>query len=187
MDAMIPAGYMYKQVAVRPDWLTGVPHVEDIYSLSGCISDHFCDYTNHWRHNDFGLFNDPSIMTDIASVNAINLSGMILFYYEVYEQQFDAEDGVGWSLFEYHNLPIDVLAPKSAKLEGYDIACYSVGSSFNCSPMSCNGICQEVAVNKHCLFDTLEQAKAALDGGKFEGAEWGPYRIFAVYTVELDL
>jgi hypothetical protein len=38
--------------------------------------------------------------------------------------------------------------------------------------------------NKHCLFSTFEEAKLALEAGKFEGGgEPGPYRIIAVYTV----
>ena len=37
---MLPVGYMYKRVSPKPDWLkTDV--VEDIYSLSGCVSEDF--------------------------------------------------------------------------------------------------------------------------------------------------
>ena len=34
---MIPVGYMFKKVVLRPDWLTS-SNVNDIYSLSGCVS-----------------------------------------------------------------------------------------------------------------------------------------------------
>ena len=27
------------------------PDVVDIYALSGCISEHFTDYVNYWKHN----------------------------------------------------------------------------------------------------------------------------------------
>jgi hypothetical protein len=33
------------------------------------------------------------------------------------------------------------------------------------------------------LFESFDEAKAALESGKFDNAEPGPHRIFAVYTV----
>ena len=41
-----------------------------------------------------------------------------------------------------------------------------------------------MSVNTHCLFETFDQAKVALDQERFKEGEPGPYRIFAVYTVE---
>ena len=40
---MIPAGYMAKNVVSKPDWLKA-NGVEDLYSVSGCISKDFADY-----------------------------------------------------------------------------------------------------------------------------------------------
>ena len=85
---MIPVGYMYKSIASRPDWLK-TDRVADIYSLSGCISSHFADYINYWKHNGYWLFNSPQAMEEIAREAGISLSDKTLFYYEVYEQQFD--------------------------------------------------------------------------------------------------
>ena len=39
-------------------------------------------------------------------------------------------------------------------------------------------------VNQHCLFNTQSEAKEALESGKFNDSEPGPFRIFAVYLVE---
>jgi len=39
-------------------------------------------------------------------------------------------------------------------------------------------------VNEHCLMRNFDEAKAALEERRFSGAEPGPYRIFAVYSVE---
>lgn len=52
---MIPAGYMAKRVVRKPDWLT-TNRVEDIYSVSGCISKDFADYITFWKHNGYWLF-----------------------------------------------------------------------------------------------------------------------------------
>jgi hypothetical protein len=47
---MIPAGYMFKKVISRPAWLKAAD-VDDVFSLSGCISENFTDYIDvHCRH-----------------------------------------------------------------------------------------------------------------------------------------
>lgn len=51
---MIPIGYMAKHVVKKPDWLQ-TNQVEDIYSVSNCISDDFADYINYWQHNGYWL------------------------------------------------------------------------------------------------------------------------------------
>jgi hypothetical protein len=39
-------------------------------------------------------------------------------------------------------------------------------------------------INSHSLFATVEEALQSLDAGAFSAGEPGPYRIFAVYTVD---
>ena len=43
---MIPIGYMYKRIALRPDWLKA-DAVVDVYSLSSHISEDFAFYINY--------------------------------------------------------------------------------------------------------------------------------------------
>ena len=52
---MTPVGYMAKHIASRPDWLKA-NEVEDIYSVSNCVSDDFADYINFWKHNGYWFF-----------------------------------------------------------------------------------------------------------------------------------
>jgi hypothetical protein len=40
-----------------------------------------------------------------------------------------------------------------------------------------------VPVNRHCLFDSFEEAKLSVERGLFNQGEPGPFRIFAVHTV----
>ena len=61
---------------------------------------------------------------------------------------------------------------------------FSAGSSPECSPLSCNGVAKELPTNAHCLFAGFEEAEAALSRGAFKDSEPGPYRIFAVYSVD---
>jgi hypothetical protein len=64
---MIPVGYMAKRVCRTPDWL-GAPHVIDVYSVSGCISENFADYIQYWRHNGYWLFDSPDSDTNYRTV-----------------------------------------------------------------------------------------------------------------------
>jgi len=179
---MRPIGYLFKRVAQRPDWLAA-QNVEDIYSLSGCMSKDFADYINYWRHNGFWLFDSPSIIRDTARQNGISLEGLKLFYYEAHELQYDDEQHI-WIPFEpEQSFPTDIQAPVNVALEGFDVTSFYAGTSPECSPLSCNGCATEIPTNRHCLFPTFEAAKQALESGKFANAEPGPYRIIGVYSV----
>jgi hypothetical protein len=179
---MTPAGYMFKKVVRRPDWLKA-GNVNDIYSLSGCLSENFTDYFGYWKHNGYFLFNSPAVMEKIVRDNNLDLIGVTLFYYEVFENEFD-DNLKRWSTFEPEaSFPTNVEEPKWAQLEGYDVTTFSVGASPECSPLSCNGLAAKVAANRHCLFESFEQAKQSLEAGKFDSSEPGPFRIFAVYTL----
>jgi len=77
-----------------------------------------------------------------------------------------------------------VIVPDKKILEGFDIATFSVGTSPECSPLSCNALAAEIKTNCHCLLDSFDEAKQSLESGKFKHSEPGPFRIFAVYSAE---
>lgn len=85
---MIPAGYMAKRVVSKSDWLKAAG-VEDIYSVSGCISKDFAAYINFWKHNRYWLFDSPNVIEQLAREQSFHLTGTTMFYYEVHEQEFD--------------------------------------------------------------------------------------------------
>jgi len=178
---MIPIGYMYKSVSAATDWLKD-SDVTDIHSLSGCISEDFADYIQYWKHNGYWLFDEPRIIEDLAKAQNIDLSGMTLFYYEAYEEEFDETAGEWRTFAAEPDIKTDVQAPVEKRLQGFDVVSFYATTDPGCSPLSCNGLARELPVNQHCLFDDFEQAKSALETGRFEHAEPGPYRIIAVYT-----
>jgi hypothetical protein len=180
--AMRSIGYMYKRISRRPEWLPA-PSVVDIYSASSCISQDFCDYINYWKHNGYWLFNSPAVMERLAAEHELNLAGCTLFYYEAHDFQFIQTERVWAEFSPIEDFVTDVLSPVSSKLEGYDVSTFLCGNKPECSPLSCNYLARELTVNQHCLFSTLEDAKLAIDGGKFANTEPGPLRIFAVYSV----
>jgi hypothetical protein len=179
---MIPAGYMAKIVAKRPDWLEA-EGVTDIFSVSGCISPCFADYVGDWKHNGFWLFDRIDVIRELAREKAIDLRDAKFFYYEVYEKQFD-DDGNEESLLAIE-LPfaVNVEVPKTKILEGFDVVTFHAGAGPECSPLSCNGLAKEHEVNRHCLLGSLEGAIAHLKRRDFNNSEPGPYRIFSVYSV----
>lgn len=130
------------------------------------------------------MFNSPEIIKAVSEENSISLEGTKLFYYEIYEFEYH-EDEPNWRSFEPEkSFNTDVLIPNKKILEGFDVATFSVGTSPDCSPLSCNSLATEIKTNKHCLIDTLEEAKHSLLHGRFLHSEPGPFRIFAVYSMD---
>lgn len=178
---MIPAGYLAKRVFLKPDWLQA-PQVLDIYSISGCMSKAFDDYVDYWKHNGFWLFDSPEIVEKIAQENSIDLAGTTLFYYEVYENEFDGDT---WHPYGPDpSFKTNVVVPVEKQLEGFDVATFSCRNVPECSPLSCNHLASELLTNSHCLFQSFKEAETSVAKGIFNNSEPGPYRIFSVYSVK---
>lgn len=179
---MIPAGYMAKQVRPRPEWIRS-ERVVDVCSVSNCVSSDFADFIGDWKHNGYWFFDSPEIIQRLAGQKGIDLQAARLFYYEVYELEFDEAEGQWASFTPESSFVTEVVVPREKVLEGYDVVTFSAGAAAECSPLSCNGLAAEVHTNRHCLLESLGQAKDLLESGRFANAEPGPCRIFAVYSV----
>jgi len=170
-----------KRVALRPEWLESP--VDDIYSISGCISEDFANYIEFWRHNGYWLFDSVEVIREIAREHSIDLGGCRFFYYEIHEHEYCGEQE-GWRTYERGSFPTEVRVPDFARIEGFDVATASLDNTPECSPLSCNSLAKKIPVNRHCLLATFEEAKQLLENGAFEESEPGPYRIFAVYSLD---
>ena len=180
---MMPVGYMAKQVIARPEWLQA-QQVLDIYSVSSCMSKNFADYIKFWKHNGYWFFDSPNIIQQLAQVQSVDLSETSLFYYEVHELEFIEDESI-WEEFEAETaFKTQVVIPFSKVLEGYDLVSFSMGTSAECSPLSCNHLANYVETNPHCLLNSFEQAQQLLISNQFKEVEPGPYRIMAVYSLE---
>jgi hypothetical protein len=178
---MIPVGYQAKRICARPDFLKA-SNVVDIYSVSNCVNDDFAGYIDSWKHNGYWLFDSPELIRAVARELSADLSGTLLFYYEAYDQEFD---GRAWRPFApQSSVPTHVQQPTAKTLEGFDVVSFFTGNAPECSPLSCNGLAEKLHTNTHCLLSTFEEAKRGLESGDFNGCEPGPYRIFAVYSVD---
>jgi hypothetical protein len=180
---MIPAGYMAKRVMRRPDWLKA-SGVEDIYSVSGCLSKDFADYINFWKHNGYWFFDSPDIIEQVAQEHSIELAGTTMFYYEVYEQEFD-DTKERWCPYERDQAFLtNVRMPEKKIFAGFDVVSSSQKNAPECSPLSCNSLADEIPTSSHCLLLDFETAKRLIEEGWFNNSEPGPFRIFSVYTLE---
>ena len=63
---------------------------------------------------------------------------------------------------------------------GYDVVQYAEYLNYGCSPLSCNGMGIEHAVNVYCLLDTVSAAYAAARDFARDEPEPGPYVIFEI-------
>jgi hypothetical protein len=177
---MIPVGYMAKRICAKPEFLKA-PSVVDIYSVSSYVNDDFADYIQFWKHNGYWLFDSPEVIQSAAQENSIDLRDMSLFYHRVHEMEFD---GHHWSPFAPDSsVTTNVATPLRKELEGFDVVTFWAGNAPECSPLSCNGMAENLRTNAHCLFDTFEEAESCLNEGRFAGGEPGPHRIFGVYCV----
>jgi hypothetical protein len=180
---MTEAGYIAKKISAKPHWINA-PGVVDVCSVSYCVSEAFCDYIQHWKHNGYWFFDSPAVLREIASEESIDLSAHRLFYYEVYELQFDDERRV-WQPFEpdpAFTTNVEVAARK--QLLGFDVVSSDAQTTPECSPLSCNRLAESVEVNEHCLLPSFEAARVLLEDGVFDGSEPGPFRVFAVYSCD---
>jgi hypothetical protein len=178
---MIPVGYMAKRVAKKPEWLKA-PNVIDIYSVASCLSDNFADYSEYKLHNGYWFIDSPEVIKGIAEKTSLKLEGTSLFYYEMFESEFD---GASWEMYKPKAwFPTKAVLPAHKTLEGFDVVTFSAGTSPECSPLSCNSMADELHTNAHCLFDSFDEAETSINNGSFSKCEFGPYRIFSVYSVD---
>jgi hypothetical protein len=182
---MIPLGYMLKTAVRRPSWIEAAS-VHDIYSVSGCVAGNFADYILFWKHNGYWLFDSPKIIRDITASENIDVSEMTMFYYEAHESEYDDETKHWLSFSPDPSFPTLIVEPNNRWLQGYDVTTFSNHNTPECSPLSCCSLATNVLVNEHCLFNTFEESKSALENGLFANTEPGPFRVIAVYKIDLN-
>lgn len=179
---MIPVGYMAKKIEENPTYIK-TKAIKSICSVSGHLSEPFCDYIVFWKHNNYWFYNNPEEIYNLAQEHDIDISHCRMFYYEMYENEFSDGDDM-WHEVERLSFSFtSVLIPKKPLLLGYDVITTDHDTSPRCSPLSCNGLEKEISVNEYCLISSLDEAKSLLEASKFNSCNNGSYRIFAVYSL----
>jgi len=169
----IDVGYFPKTTKTSSDWLKA-PVVEEICSVSECISPGPREWILKWRHNDLGFFDTEAVALLVAGDDRAMFD---LYAYRVYPLELDNGVARPW------RPPIGPLALDLRDYEflGHDIASRSAGRHCECSPLSCNGAAAEYPVNRFCLIAECSVAyQAAIDISK-GNYEPGPYHLFEVH------
>jgi hypothetical protein len=173
--ALLFAGYFPKRIALRADWLKA-PLVKEIWSVSDCISEGPPDWIDKWLHNDLGLFDTPELAESV--VPEPDRGQYTIVGYRVWDRMFDHGKDVPLS-----TTPSSVPGPAPGFISlGFDAVARSMSSSFECSPLSCNGGAATFLTNENCLFETLD---AAIAGAReFSSGNWepGPYWVVEVLS-----
>jgi hypothetical protein len=171
------AGYFPKHVVSRPEWLD-CPSVVDVCSVSDCVSGGPDHWSDHWIHNDLGLFNQPDQARFVIPRDA---PPMRIFAYRVSTVRFTTGGPEAW-VWPDDAQPIRL--PDDFTSLGFDAVHKYMDSilGFECSPLSCNGLAKQWPVNRHCLLDDLETATKAAEQFSIEQPEPGMYYVAEVFA-----
>jgi len=149
-------------------------HVRQIASVSECLSKRPDDWVKRWDFNRATCWN-----TEAAAWACV---------------PDDARPD--FNLFAYRMVPLLMLddlfpkdlptLPQKPELLAYDQLGYDVAErnpailGFGCSPLSCNGMAENIPVNEFCLIGDLESALATARRFDTEHPEPGPYVVIEV-------
>jgi hypothetical protein len=173
---VIDAGYFAKRVEPKPEGLDA-PGVVDICSVSHCISKPPDGWIARWLHNELGWYNRLSDAA--AAVPASQRTAHRLFAYRIHPLFFRRGNQHEFVV------PSDVRPepiPHTFRSLGFDSVNKqaNAGFLFGCSPLSCNAMAAECAVNTHCLFGSVEEAIAGATRFSIEQPEPGDYYVIEV-------
>jgi len=171
-EAVKLIGYFPKNVAVPAGWSAST-HVTEVCSVSDCVNSAPSGWIDHWLHNEWGFFNTRM---DARLVVPSGADGFTLFAYRLLPSRFLHGQT---ERLEIKELPVEPLAAAFVSL-GFDVVNKVVSAYFECSPLSCNYMADEVAVNDFCLVENLEQAVQLAERFSSEEPEPGPYYVLEV-------
>jgi hypothetical protein len=171
-------GYFAKLNRKGTDWLKSVL-VEEICSASHCMSGCEWDWINEWRHNELWVFDSPALALGVVPEE--KRKKIDLYAYWLFSVRFIEGQREAFAIPEVNPVPMD----ESFENLGFDLVSRSCGNSFECSPLSCNGVAEVVPTNRYCLLDSFKGALALgptleAPGQPLRG-EPGPYYIIEVW------
>jgi hypothetical protein len=156
----------------------------DVASVSGCISERPNSWVERWDFNRATCWNTEAEAW--ACVPDESKSEFKVFAYRILPLLFDPsgiEKAVTIKQLFPASMPeLPSTTPPYQRL-GYDVVERDAATGmlgFGCSPLSCNGMAEEISVNEFCLIDDIETALAAARRFGVEQPEPGPYVIVEV-------
>lgn len=179
MHAVTPTliGYFPKRTLKRPDWLKAAD-VEEVCSVSTCISEAPGGWIDHWLHNEMWVYDSPELAWRVVPEAA--RGEFDLYAYRLFPVAFVRRERRPFLI-----PPLQV-QPLSTSFEriGYDAVSRSCGSTFECSPLSCNQMAEHVPTNRYCLVDDADTAFRIASESEDGGCEPGPYYVVEVWRAK---
>ena len=174
--SLIDAGFFMKRIEARPASLNA-PDVREICSVSHCISSAPENWIQSWLHNDLGWFN--RVADALTVVRPQERHQYRLFAYRLCPEVFTAEGRAAIVL--PGNVKPEAIGQGFRSL-GFDSTNKTMESvlGFECSPLSCNAMAEEIRANEYCLFATLDEAIAGAERFATEQPEPGSYFVIEV-------
>lgn len=173
-------GYFPKLVLPRLDDWWMADNVEEICNVGECIDETPRGWIDLWKHNACFFYDSVEAAEAVAAIDPRRFE---VFAYRVLDRRFDESGESDILLRPVSPAP---LAP-DWRMIGYDpVECtqgFETGAAVECSPLSCNRVSKEVAVNRFCLIDEFDRALdlAAKFGAQAIPVEPGPYYLFEVW------
>ena len=125
--------------------------VKEICSVSDCIAKGPENWIDKWKHNKLGFYDTEKLALSIIKNEK---QKFLLYAYKLFPLKFENLTANKYSI------PIKLIAYISKyTFLGYDIVCRMKDNDFfDCSPLSCNYLCETYSVNQCCLVNELENA-----------------------------
>jgi hypothetical protein len=174
LEPLVLIGYFPKKVVQRMEWLKA-GGVKAIRSVSECMAKGPPNWMEHWTHNEMWVYD--TIAAAWAVVPAEERDEYEMQAYRMLPVKWNEGKRVEVELPELCVEPL----PEDFENVGFDAVSLEEGfAGFGHSPLSCNGMAEEIATNEHCLLDDVEMA--ARVAGRFSrgNAEPGPYYVVEV-------
>jgi hypothetical protein len=143
--------------------------------VSDCISNAPEGWIDQWRHNELWAYDTCELAWSV--VPADERREFDPYAYRLYPVRFVHGQQ---EQFDLPPLAVEPLSNSFVRL-GYDAVSRSVGSTFECSPLSCNYIAREVQVSRYCLVDSESEALRLGREFSLSEPEPGPYHVLEVW------
>lgn len=193
VEALEPrvVGFFPKRTARRLDW-PKTTAVEEVCSVSTCISQGPEGWLDHWLHNALGFFPSEDVARAVA--NEDPPADFDMYAYRMLPVAFPpggeirALQATDERAFKSAALAQDM--PSGFERLGWDAAGnwrgWEQSLGFDCSPLTCNGQAAVIATNRHGLVSSLTDALEMAQRFGREQPEPGTYYLLEVWRKRRD-
>src|SRR5436190_2507921 len=177
------------------EWFQPVDtHVVAVCSVSECLAKRPPHWIDRWDFNRACCYDGEAAA--LATIPPGDENHFACFAYRLLPVTCDAEGRRvpvdPDTLFDPRlpclpSLPARDATPARYARLGYDVVSVGTTMGFECSPLSCNGMANELPVNPYCLVDELARAFAIARQFNAEQPEPGYYVVVEVATRLADI